>query len=179
MTEKAQSTPETTNWPALLRGSVLSSVQSKHVQYISLADRRAQVIVTINAFLIPLILSGYNSMPEIQMGILLVVVCATLSIFFAVMSLMPKRYRGNHQGSRSLLHFSGIWEHNEADYLEHMRIALDDRTTITEYMVSDIYHLSNDVLRPKFFWIRLSFYAFLIGLAASLIFVVGPLFLSF
>lgn len=179
MTEKSKSTPETNHWPALLRGSVLSSVQSKHVQYISLADRRAQVIVTINAFLIPLILSSYKSMPEIRLGMLIVVVCAALSIFFAVMSLMPKRYRGNHQGSRSLLHFSGIWEHNEAEYIEHMRLALDDRTTITEYMVSDIYHLSHDVLRPKFFWIRLSFYAFLSGLAASLLFVVTPLFLSF
>ncbi len=179
MTEKSKSTPETNHWPALLRGSVLSSVQSKHVQYISLADRRAQVIVTINAFLIPLILSSYKSMPEIRFGMLIVVVCAALSIFFAVMSLMPKRYRGNHQGSRSLLHFSGIWEHNEAEYIEHMRLALDDRTTITEYMVSDIYHLSHDVLRPKFFWIRLSFYAFLSGLAASLLFVVTPLFLSF
>jgi len=178
MTETSQSTPETTNWPALLRGSVLSSVQSKHVQYISLADRRAQVIITINAFLIPLILSGYKSMPEIRLGILVVVICAAFSIFFAVMSLMPKRFKGNHQGSRGLLHFSGIWGHNEAEYLEHMRVALDDRTTITEYMVSDIYHLSNDVLRPKFFWIRLSFYAFLSGLAASIILVVAPLFSS-
>jgi hypothetical protein len=179
MPSNTASTPETNNWPALLRGSVLSSVQSKHVQYISLADRRAQVIVTINAFLIPLILSSYKSMPEIRLGILIVVVCAALSIFFAVMSLMPKRYRGTYLGTRSRLHFSGIWGYSEAEYLEHMRSALDERTTITEYMVSDIYHLSHDVLRPKFFWIRLSFYAFLTGLAASLIFVVAPLFLSF
>jgi hypothetical protein len=56
-----------------------------------------------------------------------------------------------------------------------MRESLESRNTITELMVSDIYHLSNDVLRPKFRWMRLSFYAFLIGLLSALLFIVLPL----
>ncbi|MEN8663003.1 MAG: Pycsar system effector family protein [Lentimonas sp.] len=162
------------NWPALLRGSVLSSTQSKHVHYISLADRRAQVIITINAFLIPLTLSGYT-MPEIRLGITLFTLAAALSIFFAIISLMPKRYKADASSGCNLLHFSGIWEYDEASYKELMRGALESRTTITELMVSDIYHLSNDVLRPKFRWIRLSFYAFLAGLSCALTFIVVPL----
>ncbi|MGJ8638211.1 MAG: Pycsar system effector family protein [Opitutaceae bacterium] len=173
---KPQSTqsPETSNWPALLRGSVLSSAQSKHVQYISLADRRAQVIITINAFLIPLSLSGYTNQ-SIRLGILLFSVAAALSIFFAIMSLMPKRYKSDNSGSSNLLHFSGIWQYDEAHYKELMKASLESRNSITELMVSDIYHLSHDVLRPKFWWIRLSFYSFLIGLICALVFIAGPL----
>jgi len=163
-----------TNWPALLRGSVLSSTQSKHVQYISLADRRAQVVITINAFLIPLAISAYQN-PQIRIGITLYVLAAALSIFFAVMCLMPKRYQMTADGKSNLLHFSGIWQYDEDTYKAMMCEALESRNTITELMVSDIYHLSNDVLRPKFRWMRLSFYAFLTGLFSALFFIALPL----
>ena len=166
--------PETTQWPALLRGSVLSSAQSKHVQYISLADRRAQVVITINAFLIPLAISAYEN-PQIRLGITLYVLAAAVSIVFAVMCLMPKRYQTNPGEKSNLLHFSGIWQYNEATYKALMRESLENRNTITELMVSDIYHLSNDVLRPKFRWMRLSFYAFLCGLLSALLFIALPL----
>jgi len=162
------------NWPALLRGSVLSSAQSKHVQYISLADRRAQVIITINAFLIPLSLSAYDK-PEIRNGILFFILTAALSILFAIICLMPKRYRPDPSGKRNLLHFSGIWQYDENTYKELMRESLENRNTITELMVSDIYHLSNDVLRPKFFYIRLSFYTFLTSMFGSILLIALPL----
>lgn len=172
-TPTAETAPPS-NWPALLRGSVLSSVQSKHVHYISLADRRAQVVITINAFLIPISISAYQN-PKIQLGISLFVLCAAISIFFAVISLMPKRYRIDRTSDANLLHFSGIWQYDEDSYKELMREALESRNTITELMVSDIYHLSNDVLRPKFRWMRLSFYAFLAGLFSALLLIALPL----
>ena len=97
-TTQPNPTPSAENhWPALLRGSVLSSAQSKHVQYISLADRRAQVVITINAFLIPIAISAYQ-IQEIRIGITLYVIAAALSIFFAVICLMPKRYQRDATG---------------------------------------------------------------------------------
>ena len=173
-TETTTESADKNNWPALLRGSVLSSTQSKHVQYISLTDRRAQVIITINAFLIPLTLTGYEN-TEIRTGIFLFILAASLSIFFAIISLMPKRYKRDISGTANLLHFSGIWQYDEASYKEQMKAALESRNTITELMISDIYHLSHDVLRPKFKWIRLSFYAFLAGLSSAIVFIVVPL----
>jgi hypothetical protein len=167
-------TTETTHWPALLRGSVLSSAQSKHVQYISLADRRAQVVITINAFLIPLAISAYKH-AQIRLGITLYVLAAALSIFFAVMCLMPKRYQSAAGSKSNLLHFSGIWQYDEDTYKALMRESLESRNTITELMISDIYHLSHDVLRPKFQWMRLSFYAFLSALVSALLFIALPL----
>ena len=165
---------ELTQWPALLRGSVLSSTQSKHVQYISLADRRAQVVIMINAFLIPLAISAYQN-PQIRLGITLYVLAAAASIVFAVMCLMPKRYQTAPGEKSNLLHFSGIWQYDEATYKALMRESLENRNTITELMISDIYHLSHDVLRPKFRWMRLSFYAFLCGLLSALLFIALPL----
>lgn len=178
MSHPANPSPENSgpdkNWPALLRGSVLSSAQSKHVQYIALADRRAQVIITINAFLIPLSLSGYNK-PEIQVGIIFFILTASLSILFAIICLMPKRYQSDPSGQKNLLHFSGIWQYDEDTYKELMRASLESRNTITELMVSDIYHLSNDVLRPKFRYIRLSFYSCLTSLLGAILLIAMPL----
>jgi len=88
---------------------------------------------------------------------------------------MPKRYRPDPAGQRNLLHFSGIWQYDEDAYKALMRESLESRNTITELMVSDIYHLSHDVLRPKFFWIRLSFYAFLAGMICALALIAIPL----
>jgi len=56
-----------------------------------------------------------------------------------------------------------------------MRDSLESRNTITELMVSDIYHLSNDVLRPKFRWMRFSFYAFLAGMLCAIALIAIPL----
>ena len=144
------------------------------MQYISLADRRAQVVIMINAFLIPLSISAYK-IPQIRLGIALYVLAAAISIFYAVMCLMPKRYQKDICGESNLLHFSGIWQYDEETYKLLMRESLESRNTITELMVSDIYHLSHDVLRPKFRWMRLSFYAFLSGLFSALLFIALPL----
>ncbi len=76
---------------------------------------------------------------------------------------MPKRYRPDPSG-QPICFTSGIWQYDEDTYKALMRDSLESRNTITELMVSDIYHLSNDVLRPKFRWMRFSFYAFLAGM---------------
>ena len=131
-------------------------------------------MITINAFLIPLSLSGYGQ-AEIRAGIIYFIITAALSIFFAVMSLMPKRYKVDPDGSHNLLHFSGIWQYDENTYKALMRESLESRSTITELMVSDIYHLSNDVLRPKFRYIRLSFYTFLVSMLGSILLIVLPM----
>jgi len=131
-------------------------------------------MITVNAFLIPLSLSGYGE-PAIRMGIIFFIITAATSIFFAIMSLMPKRYKADSEGNCNLLHFSGIWQYDEATYKALMREALESRLTITELMVSDIYHLSNDVLRPKFRFIRMSFYVFLFSMTGSILLIVIPL----
>ena len=60
--------------------------------------------------MIPLAISAYQN-PQIRLGITLYVLAAALSIFFAVISLMPKRYQTDSGGKSNLLHFSGIWQY--------------------------------------------------------------------
>ena len=44
------------HWDALLRGQVLTATTAKLVNYIALADQKAQAMIIINSILIPVIL---------------------------------------------------------------------------------------------------------------------------
>ncbi|MGK0238801.1 MAG: hypothetical protein ACI92G_002267 [Candidatus Pelagisphaera sp.] len=55
---------------AISRGSMLSSIEQKHVKYAEMADRRAQDLLTITAFLVPLSLTRIQT-EECQIGVLL------------------------------------------------------------------------------------------------------------
>lgn len=58
---EAHTTSTDKHWPALRRTGVLNTFINKHVRFIEMADRRAQVMITINAFLIPFVASQLHA----------------------------------------------------------------------------------------------------------------------
>lgn len=77
------------HWAALRRTEVLNTFVNKHVRFIEMADRRAQVMITINAFLIPFVASQLR-LGEDRLTIIVFMVFSLLSIYAAVISLLPK-----------------------------------------------------------------------------------------
>lgn len=154
--------PNQIKWKGLFRGSLLSTTINKHVSYVGFSDRRAQGIITINALLIPIALSGSQN-PLFQMGSIITIFTAVLSICSSFISLYPKKYGHKTHSHQDLLHFSQIQKLSENQYLELMRKALVDTSTLAEMAARDLYHLSKRVLGPKFFWLKISYFIFLIG----------------
>ncbi|MGF1451690.1 MAG: hypothetical protein ACFB21_06400, partial [Opitutales bacterium] len=77
--------PEDPRWATLLRGTLLQATLSKHVQYVSMADRRAQAVIAIHAFLIPVAL---GQVPEHHEAVVFITFGA-ISVLAAVMCLIP------------------------------------------------------------------------------------------
>lgn len=155
-------------WPPVFRASILGAVIAKQVNYVGFADKRAATVITINSFLIPIALSGLGH-PHWHWGILLGVVASVLSILFAVVSLIPKRYtrKGDHEPP--LLHFSSIAEYTEEAYMRKMAEMLDHPSLIGKMVARDLYRMSTVILTPKFRLLKLSYISFLTGYALALI----------
>ncbi|MCB1305312.1 MAG: hypothetical protein KDK37_13580 [Leptospiraceae bacterium] len=157
-------------WPAAFRGSILSALISKHLSYIGFADRRAYAVLTINSFLVPISLSGV-SRTEFLPGILVAIVTALISIFFAIISLLPKKYVRKGERFDYLMHFSSIQEFEEDEYVAKMGEVLAETQEIGKHVAHDLYRMSTNILGRKFFWLKWSFFTFLAGYSLALGFI--------
>ncbi|MCH6258772.1 DUF5706 domain-containing protein [Puniceicoccaceae bacterium K14] len=156
----------------IAKGAILSSIESKHVQYISMADRRAQGILTISSILIPFSLAQINK-PEYHDGVLVFLVAAIITIIAALLCLNPKRYKRKEKDRRQLLHFSGITEFDKETYLSRMGDLLSNTDKLAKEVASDLYHLSNDVLAPKFRYLRIAYCTFAIGIVSGTLLIIN------
>ena len=155
-------TSQSQKWEALLRGSLLSSIMQKNIQYIARADARAQAMITISAFMIPIAMTGINN-PEYRIAAVTCILTALCTIASAIWVLFPKNYQGKKHNHHNLLHFSQVAHIPEEEYVEKMHDATTNTGELTKMVVQDFYHLSKQVLTPKFTWLRVSYTIFLIG----------------
>lgn len=156
------------HWPALRRTGVLNTFINKHVRFIEMADRRAQVMITINAFLIPFVASQVR-VGEHRVTVVVFMIFALLSIYAAVISLLPKHYGDSKSRDFQLFHFTGIQRFEEEEYMRRMEEVFADSEGLVPYVAYDLYHISTCILKPKFFWLRISYFTFLFGLSLALL----------
>ena len=157
--------PETAiQFQAIARTAVMASIENKHVQYIAMADRRAQGLLAMSSVLMPLALAKINT-PECQFGMAVFGVGAVITIIAAVQCLAPKKpkHLDKHE-HQNLLHFSGISKFTENEYLSTIAEAMNDTRRLSEEVARDLYHISNDILKPKFRWLRIAYSSFVIGI---------------
>lgn len=164
---------------AITRGSILASVESKLVNYVAIADRRAQGLLGIVAILIPVVLSRIET-SYCREGVVVFVVFGFLTVVFCVMAMAPKHYR-REKGSasaNSIFHFSEMGMMDEHTYINRLRETLEDDSALAESMSRELFHMGKDVLKPKFKWLRLAYASFLIGLAVSVLLTITSFFAS-
>ncbi|MEQ8352821.1 MAG: DUF5706 domain-containing protein [Leptospiraceae bacterium] len=171
MSKTSPQTADDWKWPAAFRGSILSALIAKHLSYIGFADRRAYAILTINSFLIPISLSGVGRQDFLP-SILVAVITALLSILFAIISLLPKKYTKKGDRFHYLLHFSSIQDYDEDTYVKEMADALSDTNEIGKHVAHDLYRMSTMILGRKFYWLKWSFFSFLSGYSLAISFIV-------
>ncbi|EDY81463.1 hypothetical protein VDG1235_1081 [Verrucomicrobiia bacterium DG1235] len=64
---------------------------------------------------------------------------------------------------------SYISRQNRDDYLAQMSEIIDDTTLPAHGVAKDLYHLSNNVLIPKFRWHRIAYASFVASLLLSIV----------
>ncbi len=166
-----QADPAQPKFQSIARASILSSIENKHTQYVSMADRRAQGLLTMAAVLVPVAISRIN-VAGFFPSVAIFLVGAAATIIAATLCLFPKRFRRINPDDRFLLHFSYISRQKRDDYMAQMSEITSDTTKLAEEVAKDLYHLSHDVLIPKFRWLRIAYASFVGSLCLSLILLV-------
>lgn len=167
----SQESPSQPKFQSIARASILASIENKHTQYVSMADKRAQGLLTIAAILAPVAISRIN-VPEFLPSVVVYLIGATATIVAATLCLFPKRFRRIKPDDRFPLHFSYISRQERDHYLDQMSEIIEDTGELAKEVAKDLYHLSHDVLIPKFRWLRIAYASFVGSLILSLILLV-------
>lgn len=168
------------HWAALFRGTVLAAQKQTVITYVSIADQKAQVMLFINSLIIPFIMQGVGE-PGYHYAALIALVTASLTLFFAVMTVYPRgpgRFKNRPYSNQ--LHFADVKQHpNFQSYLDEIAPIYNDLGLLGKESLKYLYDVSRFVLRGKYFWLRLCYTGFLIGnTLALLVFLISITVLS-
>lgn len=165
-------------WQALFRGTVLSVTTQKFFNYVNLADQKAQVLIILNSVLIPVAINGL-SIPNLHNAAIVSMLTGILSIYMAIVCIFPKRRSGRKpDGSINLLHFGDIAPMKEQEFLDEFMPYYNDLGGLSKIVAKDLHDIARRVIRPKFFWLKLSYISFFIGNFIAIVFLLWALWMS-
>lgn len=162
-TDKTPEPKDKFHWEAMLRGQVLAATSLKFVNYISMADQKAQAMIILNSILIPVTLNWVGK-PYFDISATISILTAVISIFAAILCIYPKRRRGKKpDGTYNLLHFGDIGSMKEDKYLSLINPIFNDLNSLSEEALKDLHDIARRIIIPKFFWLKISYGAFFVG----------------
>ena len=152
-----------TRWAALLRGQVLTATTQKYFNFINLADQKSQAMIILNSVLIPFILTWVGK-PGFGFAATISLIAAIASIFAAIISIYPRRRAGvKPDGTRNLLHFSDVSQLTEDEFLNEFLPVYNDASQLSEVAIKDLHDMARRIIKPKYFWLKISYGVFFIG----------------
>jgi HD superfamily phosphodiesterase len=160
--------------------TMFRSIYRTHINLSSIADNKANMMISMNTIILSVIItvlgSGFafyrglnieNFRFSVPIGILLIT-CA-VSVVFAVFSARPKvtsrvlNESTIKKKESSLLFFGNFTNLSLRQYLDDMKILMNERELLYDHMTVDIYFLGK-VLNKKYKLLRISYNVFMVGL---------------
>jgi len=151
-----------------------------HINLSAIADGKANIMISVNAILISVIISAVSyrniieTQPEILMPAIIFVVTGLTSLVFAVLSARPKvtSLTGEHlnmeEAKKNLVFFGNFVHLDLNQYEEAMDSMFRDSELIYGNMTRDLYYLGQ-VLHKKYRYLTISYNVFMIGFVATVL----------
>lgn len=148
-----------------------------HMNLTTLADTKANILVSINAAIIPLVLvavTRIDGMPILLLPLTTLLATCLGSIIFAILSARPRiayprvRPADFENGRASLLFFGSYTQLDEDAYVDAMSHLTVDRNAVYEAMMRNLYGIGQ-VLTRKFEMLNRAYTIFMVGLVASIV----------
>lgn len=160
-----------------------------HINLSSIADGKANMMISINTILISVIVtfSGASfsvfeglELPSLRytVPILILLISSLISVFFAVMSARPKitekdvSKRKVKKRNVSLLFFGNFLEISRKQYIDHLSALKNNQKELYDSMSMDIYNLGV-VLKEKYRLLTISYTVFIIGITLCVVGYIG------
>ncbi len=155
------------------------SIYRNHIGLSAIADRKANMMISINTIIISVIMSfigsGYTFararyMEDMRFTVPLILLLLTslVSVIFAILSARPNLREKKDDSKESVLFF-GTFSKMEVEHFIHgMNELMSVPGNLYESMTVDIYNLGA-VLQRKYGLLRISYGTFLIGLVVTVV----------
>jgi hypothetical protein len=149
-----------------------------HINLSSIADNKANIMLSINAIIISIVVSNLatklDSNPHLILPTALLLFVCMLSLVFAILSTRPKITKGKfsrediENKQANLLFFGNFYNMDLDDFHWGMMEMLKDPDFLYSSMTRDLYYLGV-VLAKKYRYLRICYSIFMYGLIISLI----------
>lgn len=170
--------PEITEKEGTTKGmqTMLRLTSTNHIQLSEMADNKANILISVNAIIISVILSvllrKLQTDPHLTIPTLIFLLASVITIIIAILATRPKISLGVFNDDdvinkkTNLLFFGNFHRVPQEKYERAMRTMMRDSDYLYSSMVQDIYHLGK-VLGKKYKLIRLAYNVFMVGIIAS------------
>ncbi len=154
------------------------SVYGYHMNLSSMADQKANIMISINTIVVSVIItlfgSGYTfaeigSFQHVRFvfPMAFLVISSLVSVTFAIISARPnvttkEKFELNNKSS-SILFFGNFAQLQLKEFVDHIRTLKDQKDELYDSMTIDIYHLGGVLVR-KYKLLKWSYNIFMIGL---------------
>lgn len=145
------------------------------INQISIADNKANMIVSINTIIISLVVaimgagfSGpYFNSSQITVPFTILLFASTISAIFSILAARPRfrRSKPNYKTS-SLLFFGNFRDMALSEYIEEMEELISSKRSIYRTLIIDLYNFGM-ILDRKYRMLSVSYTAFLVGLVLT------------
>lgn len=147
--------------------NMLRTAQQHHVQLSTMADTKANIIITVSSIVLTLSMGRIGD-PEVRSSVLTLMVFTLLALLLAILAVLPK-YRPLRLTSDdlppnfNLLFFGHFAELPRERYLAELSRALQPDGSPYAAVANDIYSLGTYLAHHKYRYLRLSYLSFLAG----------------
>jgi hypothetical protein len=160
--------------PSLHVDHMLRTTRLHHVQLSSMADMKANILLTMASLVITLSVR-YIMDVHLRWATLVLIVFCLLTIVFTSYAVMPKtpfkikkRANPDISGSKfNLLFFGDFVQLEYEDYEAAMERVINDPNLTYEAMVRDLYTHGSFLAKGKYRFIRLAYITFIAGAVTS------------
>ena len=149
---------------------------NNHTRLSQIADNKANMMLSVNALIISVLLTGLvpklDSNPALLLPAGLLILTCVASIITATLATRPKVTEGRAtrqdvtDRKANLLFFGNFHKMPQVDFEWGMQQVMNDRDYLYGSMTRDLYFLGR-VLHKKYRYLRLTYTVFMIGIIAS------------
>ena len=158
--------------------TVLRLASSNHLELSQMADGKANILISVNAIIISVILSVLINRLDVDTYLtiptIIFLTSSVVTIVIAILATRPKLTEGTFKKedilsqSTNLLFFGNFYRSSLEDYKWAMNYLLENKDYIHGSQIMDVYYLGK-VLGRKYKLIRVAYTVFMIGIILSAI----------
>jgi hypothetical protein len=166
-------------------GTMFRNTMANHLQLSAMADRKAGLLVSINAIIISIMTSflvhELTSNPKLLVPTCLLIAVCLFTITFALLSTRPnvtplsKKMLFGNNPNIDLLFFGDYTQLSIDDYKTAMKNMITNDAQMHDKMIENIY-AQGKVMQRKYYLLKIAYTIFMVGFPAAIVFYLVALF---